>query len=33
MLYLGLFTWDIYIIARGKAESNNVNVEGKESQV
>ena len=33
MLYLGLLTRDAYIIARGKAEGNNVNVEGKESQV
>ena len=32
MLYLGLFTWDVYIITRGEAEGNNVNVEGKESQ-
>ena len=29
MLSLGLFTWDIYIIPRGEAEGNNVNVEGK----
>ena len=29
MLYLGLFTRDIYIIARGEAEGNNVSVEGK----
>ena len=29
MLYLGLFTWNIYIIIRGEAEGNNVNVEGK----
>ena len=29
MLYLGLFTRDVYIIARGAAEGNNVNVEGK----
>ena len=28
MLYLGLFTWDIHIIARGEAEGNNANVEG-----
>ena len=33
MLYLGLFTQDIYIIARGKAEGINVNVKGKKSQV
>ena len=33
MLSLGLFTRDVYIIARGEAEGNNVNVEGKESQV
>ena len=31
------YTWDylprdVYIIARGEAEGNNVNVEGKESQ-
>ena len=32
MLYLGLFTRDVYIIALGKAEGNNVNVEGKEFQ-
>ena len=32
MLYLGLFTWKVYIIARGEAEGNNVNFEGKESQ-
>ena len=32
MLSLGLFTWDVYIITRGEAEGNNVNVEGKESQ-
>ena len=29
MLYLGLFTWDVNIIARGEAKGNNVNVEGK----
>ena len=29
MLYLGSFTRDVYIIARGEAEGNNVNVEGK----
>ena len=29
MLSLGLFTWDVYIITRGEAEGNNVNVEGK----
>ena len=33
MLSLGLFTRDVYIIAQGKAEGNNVNVEAKESQV
>ena len=33
MLSLGLFTRDVYIIAWGEAEGNNVNVEGKESQV
>ena len=32
MLSLGLFTCDVYIIARGQAEVNNMNVEGKESQ-
>ena len=33
MLSLGLFTRDVYIITLGEAEGNNVNVEGKESQV
>ena len=33
MLSLGLFTQDVYIIAWGKADVNNVNVEGKEPQV
>ena len=29
MLYLGLYTQDVYIITRGEAEGNNVNAEGK----
>ena len=32
MLSLVLFTLNVYIITRGKAEGNNVNAEGKETQ-